>query len=547
MANEWLDMAENDVSVHWASQRFSDILTDSFSTDFELPMTARNLRLLDVWSVLNRGAEPYGDMVACQVMMQGYSSDALLSVTGCTESAIQATVYLANLPVALRKRVRELVHDSDDTIMDFTQRALEGATRQGEANFTWYLTNSSIVRPNVKVSYILEQIAAAANINMPVLSDDYRIIGTSQVVAPYNRRQALLLSWYGGQGEWLKYGQHITNEVDTDNGTVVMNRQARMQLTAFVRPAVITGETNTPVTWLQVRSNGGSWQPVAQLETGAVGTVSITTTPTLTLPADVEWRIYCYGWMGQAFLDCTYYSYNVYDDDYNVKLNFDVNADYSLPTWVTGDTVSYVYFGVMANIPDITVRELLSSLSWMLGQRIEVQPLSVAFTQTDVSKSIQGRILSYEFACDKLGQVTRVESADGGVLASTQLFNTKLADEVTLHKSIFAQLYGAGVWGTVELDLYRDDNGTWVAEDYKGGVAIAKMNISGSGTYYLMPVTEWSMFGVDALQRVCMIEAVTREDLNNTDYAYIDGHKYMLIEGDRDEITGLTTFKGLLV
>ena len=92
--SEWLDMPlDAAVSMHWSGQRFSDVFADEFSTDFELPRTAKNIRLLDVWSVLARQGEPFGNMVPCVAVMRGWQGDGALSIDGMTADGIKVTLY----------------------------------------------------------------------------------------------------------------------------------------------------------------------------------------------------------------------------------------------------------------------------------------------------------------------------------------------------------------------------------------------------------------------------------------------------------------------
>ena len=183
----------------------------------------------------------------------------------------------------------------------------------------------------------------------------------------------------------------------------------------------------------------------------------------------------------------------------------------------------------------------------MMGKRIRVTPFAVELVDADVSKSIEARIDSVDFGCDKLGRTIKIESANGETLASASIDSSKLQDTATLHKSIFARLQGVSAWNIVNVDFYTNNGDGWAAQDYNGGVALAVLTAHSSGTLYLQPWGEWSMLGIDTLRRVAMIDAVTLDEISGCDYVYIDGHKYMLIEGDRDEETGLTNFKALII
>lgn len=535
-------MSKTLVGVHWSSLRFSDAFQDAYSTDFELPMTAKNMRLLDVFSVLSRRGDPYASMVACCVVIDGLSSDGLISVDGVSGELIRCTVYFAQLPTALSEPVTRIVTDNADTIVDFTDRTLEGeSSRVGDVNYTLYQTAGNIIRPNVKLSYLLSRLTAATGINLPSVPDTLRIIGTRQVVCPHNTVQVLDLNWGDTSGEWLRTGQHITNEVGSEGVTVQQNRPARVEISAWVHTAIISGSA---IVALQASEDGSTWT-TRPLQSGGVGTTTHTTLQ-MTMTSQTKWRIQCSGWQGRIVLVCRWSNYAITDNDYDVPLVFDRDADYSLPSWVDEDA-SFVYYGVLANLPTFTARELLSSLAWMMGKRIRVTPFAVELVDADVSKSIEARIDSVEFGCDKLGRTIKIESANGETLASASIDSSKLQDTATLHKSIFARLQGVSAWNIVNVDFYSNNGDGWAAQDYNGGVALAVLTAHSSGTLYLQPWGEWSMLGIDTLRRVAMIDAVTLDEISGCDYVYIDGHKYMLIEGDRDEETGLINFKALII
>lgn len=534
-------MSKTLVGVHWANMRFSDAFQDAYSTDFELPMTAKNMRLLDVFSVLSRNGDPYASMVACCVVIDGLSSDGLISVDGVSGELIRCTVYFAQLPTALSESVTRIVTDNADTIVDFTDRTLEGDSRVGEVNYTLYQTAGNIIRPNVKLSYLLSRLTAATGINLPTMPDTLRIIGSRQVVCPQNTVQVLDLDWGDTSGTWRMVGQHITNETSTDEVMMQQNRPARVEISAWVHTAIISGSA---IVALQASEDGSTWT-TRPLQSGGVGTTTHTTLQ-MTMTSQTKWRVQCSGWQGRIVLVCRWSNYTITDNDYDVPLAFDRDADYSLPSWV-GEDASFVYYGVLANLPTFTARELLSSLAWMMGKRIRVTPFAVELVDADVSKSIEARIDSVEFGCDKLGRTIKIESANGETLASASIDSAKLQDTTTLHKSIFARLQGVSSWNIVNVDFYSNNGDGWAAQDYNGGVALGVLTTHSSGTLYLQPWGDWSMLGIDTLRRVTMIDAVTLDEISGCDYVYIDGHKYMLIEGDRDEETGLTNFKCLLI
>lgn len=545
IAGEWLDMGEAEMSLHWANMRFSDEYLDAYSTDFELPMTATNVRLLDVWSVLSRSGDPFGSMVPCMVMADGLTSDGMLSVDGVTGQTIKATVYLSAIPADLAGVVSRLVVDNTDTIVDFTNRVSEETIGHvADVNYTLYQTEHNIVRPNIKLAYILDELTRATGVTMPTLAEDYRIIGTNQYVCPQNEVQLL----YQRQGILLAnyptYGQHVANVAVPGEAYLRYNRHAVVELSIWAK----TGSAlQGYVGYVERRIGGGSWSVVGNVTLdGTIGNVAHTSV-TLTVDSGHDIRVHTGNWTGDIYIVATHHAYTIGEEDYTIPLAWNSGATYTVPSWVAeSETPSFVYYGMMCNIPQFTVRQLLSSLAWLTGTRIEVLNRVVSLIPADAAEAIDARIDTVDFMTDVIGRKMYIKSAGGEVLAETSVPSDNVADEVTLHESIFASLQGVSDWDIVDLDLYEENDGLWTPVAYDGGVALAVKTTHSSGRYYLMPAIGWGFYGLDALQRVCVIEAVTDRDISNDDFIYIDGHKYIIIDGDRDEATGLTTFRALL-
>lgn len=538
---EWLDMAQSDIAAHWGNMRFTDVFADDYTTDFELPMTAKNVRLLDVWSVTSRDGEPFGDMVNCWVMMRGVGKDARLSVNGISGGAIQVTVYIANFPEVLRGVVNRLIVDNDDTIVDLTKRTMEtAATSQAGVNFTAYLTAYDVIHTNVKVNYLLKRIAAETGITMPTVDDELRLIATRSVVCPQVTKQALLISMAGSSMHYTQYGQHITNEVDADKVVVKMRKSAAVKFTIYAKSGF---NVTTDRLFLQGSNDGVTWGIVGEINRGAHDEV-VTTVINASFGVGAYWRVYSAGWVGSVFIAAEWSRYTITDDDYKVTLNYDDTADYNLPTWVDAE-ISYVYFGTLANLETFTARELLSSLAWYMGKRLEIDINDIALVDADTSTEIQAELTAYRFDSEHLGRSTKIESANGETLTEVTIDNSKLADSVTLHKSMFAKLQPQPLLGgVVMLNLYEKTDGKMSPISFSGSALAIAREVSGVVALY--PADEWALLGIDTLVRVCEVEGLTREDISRYDYVVVDGHRYMLIEGDIDDNTGYTTFKALL-
>lgn len=534
--------AGQDVSFHFANMRFSDVFANSFSTDFDLPLTSNNIRVLGVYGLIDRPQQLFGSLIECQVLTRGENRRGRMQVNSIKNGAVNVTLYMSELPTELSLPLARLIPDTAATIyswLDWESRAYETpSTSRAFDNKTYYDRGDGIpVMPNVKLSELFARIATASGMTIDTGAlADYRLMCSRLVVCPQNQRQIIYYECNNTAMTLQRAGQHITNEVKVDPVDIAtvpaypieINRDCRIYL---VLSAVRSLSDTEIAVWLQ---HNGAWSSVtltsgrAIINATAGDIVAFTSTYT-----------------GSLIVDMTISEYEIREDDYNTKLTLDVGADYSTPSWYTGGG-AYVYIGLMCNLPQLTAKELLSAIGWQIGKIIEVNDMSLTYNQPNRYATIDAEIASYAPQSDALGRVNVIQGADGGQLAKFYVDAVVQAEKV-FHKSPFVTLatalHGDSMqWAVIDL-FERTEPFDFV--DVEGGVLT--LAASNGTTSYLTAPPAVSFLGVDSLAFAMEIEGVTLSDITHLDYVVINSHTYMVEEGDTDELTGMTNFKALLI
>lgn len=534
--------AGQEVSFHFANMRFSDVFANSFSTDFDLPLTSNNIRILGVYGLIDRPQQLFGSLIECQVLTRGENRRGRMQVNSIKNGAVNVTLYMSELPTELSLPLARFIPDTAATIyswLNWESRAYETpSSSRAFDNKTYYDRGDGIpVMPNVKLSELFARIATASGmtINTGALAD-YRLMCSRLVVCPQNQRQIIYYECNNTTMKLQRAGQHITNEVKAepvDIATVPaypieINRDCRIYL---VLSAVRTLSATDIAVWLQ---HNGAWSSVTLTSGRAI--INVTAGDIVAFTST---------YTGSLIVDMTISEYEIREDDYDTKLTLDVGADYSTPSWYTGGG-AYVYIGIMCCLPQLTAKELLSAIGWQIGKIIEVNDMELTYNQPNRYATIDAEIVSYAPQSDSLGRVNVIQGADGGQLAKFYV-DAVLQAEKVFHKSPFVSLatalHGDSMqWAVIDL-FERTEPFDFVGVE--GG--ILTLAASNGTTSYLTAPTAVSFLGVDALAFIMEIEGVTLSDITHLDYVVINSHTYMVEQGDTDELTGMTNFKALLI
>lgn len=541
-----VDIATKDVSLHFASIRFADAIHDEYSTDIDIPMSRHNIALLGAWGMLDR-SQMFGQRINCDIVIDGPQLPGYLQITQISDGYATATLYVTNVPEGMwDASILAGSTDDDSTIFRY-----DGSTDNNHNNDVCklaYPNGGGPKSPNIRVNKILSNISSQYGVTLPTVSSDLALLVTGRKVCPQNKRL-----WMTGSApsahiqnnfSFGKIGQHICINSNDDGSIFTANRFCNISFYLAVRTY-----TTTAASVNLFAKIGGVETAIGSLTSGAIeGNYSYmtivgrnfnngdTVRAIVSSRGNVEVMMYMY-----------VQNYIVSPDDYGEDINYideDVkfSAYGSIPEVTAAsifqiNDVAYQYIGTYCNLEDISVRSLVNSICWHQGKRVSVSGSTVSFVNADVTKNIEADIVSMSPMCDRLGQKTMIAWNGGRDGVSLSLPNRYLEDEVTIHTSDF---YGAGKNGLVP----QYENGTF--KDIEGIPLMLRYNVVGV-FWRLGQPSQINSMGLNEITRVMIIEAKTYDNISDADYVIIDGHKYMIIEGDRDVETGLTEFTAILI
>ena len=219
----------------------------------------------------------------------------------------------------------------------------------------------------------------------------------------------------------------------------------------------------------------------------------------------------------------------------------------------------FAYFGYWQNLPDITVKELMWGSCWADGKKLIQGHLENGWVMEKVleyrnardTAIIKGRIVETRPSSDKLGKDNYIlmngqEKSQAAPVS--HIDNQWLEDTKELHKSPFAySVPRYGQWYCI--DQYSDPEYNSDSGEYK-----CKFNdVSGFAVANAGQLPELCYkFTLNTMDFEKMVQSVevdieTYDDVKDLDFVFLDGHKYMIIEGSTDMKTGFSKVKALLM
>lgn len=291
-------------------------------------------------------------------------------------------------------------------------------------------------------------------------------------------------------------------------------------------------------------------------------------------------------------LDIEYSNYDITDEDYGEELVY-CNRHPSLKQWIPGSegfeehwfdgrtedyhiynwdgslnqsatfSMTYPwrgisYFGYYCNIGDITIKDLYHGLCWLYGLKpVRGMDYLTLVSANDTRELADGEVVEIRPDTDKLGKSTTVSWAGGeGTSVLTNIDNEWLEDEVSRHTSPFAYIGRTGM-GLAKINQYEitgelnsDGETTWDCKytEPEGAVLCVYGQYGRDHRWGLLPPPSIDKMGFNKITQVmeCTIKTYDSE-LKDIDYVYYLGRKFMVIDGDLDLESGLTTLTALLV
>lgn len=271
--NENLDLyEENEISFEWTSFAFSKSVKEPYSTDFTIPKTSTNIRLLGLYNLQDETPFDYQEDYIKGVLIVDEKPNITVNIQVISVSKDEISIFLVEsntLADFLSKNlVKKFAGDADGILID-TEDTI----------FPWYLNTQNDYPSNfIKYDYILSKYdypsiaqtilnmgyspthaqyhqskqmlgvlynaLAPFNLtceNMLTNTDQYNnifMMATNKYVCPQNKKQIIRGSLTPNNRAYIYGGQHITNDisknVDTEKTSFFVNRNCRIRGTITV-------------------------------------------------------------------------------------------------------------------------------------------------------------------------------------------------------------------------------------------------------------------------------------------------------------------------
>ena len=598
----WLDIARQEIDWQWTALRFSDGLPAQYSTDITLPKTDNNVAVLGASGLLDYTSQPLGQRIQPAVLTVGSTvMNIYLQVVAVREGEIDVCLYETRLPEeVLDKNVKDFFVDGWGSIYLWNTNTYPAYPdfRRYMYGMAWS-TPYAQYHPVKKLSGILNSIGSQVHCTMPTVDDELYLMATRKTVCPQNDTQVMEINFSDGEYGNITGGQHIVNDLawswNPDTKTVLFNRKCNCQMDIWVSyekkstvqnnfPFDATLKTpGSPAQTKSVFLQSGS--RVSNVETAHwdVANFYIRTNTTLQFRVN-EYQKYK---ILNAVVVLRFSDYEISDDDYGEELTyigrcprllvhdnllgdeykyFDAstytynfrrnNTTQNYTASFTTPWAGFSYFGYWCNLPDLKLSDLLYELQFITGRRLEKEGNGLLqWGSADNRAEIEGVITEMRPNSDRFGRKNYFKwknQKDAQPL--TEIQNIWLEKEKTLHESVFGYInmkYNSIGW----IDQYSNPEHDEESGEYKCDfneiseplLWYRDVNATpGSENHYIRR-PEMHTMGLEDVTTVMEVTVETYDDVKGLDYFYLDGRKFMIIEGSADVETRKSTVTAVLV
>lgn len=219
---------------------------------------------------------------------------------------------------------------------------------------------------------------------------------------------------------------------------------------------------------------------------------------------------------------------------------------------------SFSYIGFYSSLPKVRLKDFLRGMAWAMGKHLVKDGDGIILSDSGKTAVISGNIREFRPSSTHIGQTTRVLWADGTVAGETAINNEWLESEKVIHQSALERVEKASSHNVAYIRQYTlntetdtDGNTTTEAEFWENdGMVITSdwLNPDNNRTYSLVVFSSLPFYDLGALKK-----GVVEADIStfsfippDTDYIYLDGRKFWVVEWDTDTVTGTTELTALL-
>lgn len=607
LENGCLDVYEQDIETSWVAARFAEGIRDAYTTDITIPKTANNIQLLNASGLLDNPNQLYGSrLMPAALSVSGEPLEIYIQVVEVGEDEITICCFeRTEIESNLNKKFRELVTDDyASTIYDWNDESqTRFPTVYARYNYgTWYAPALAQIHGSQPVQTIMQKIQQQLNITLPVADfDSERIISTRKKVCPWCHTQM-----WEGNANWetmtmeFRGGQHITNDLGWNDGEanqadIKFNRDCSVYFKLWFSWIIDgSGLRDIPV---YIKKNGvimntfildlPSYDNNSQISKVKYFTtaVNIQAGDVITIEPSGRYRMQrC-----SVTVEANITNYYVSDDDYNTDLHY-IGRKARIPLYVQGtdgiatefasfdgdvhrwrinhgNTViigeiilpykSLSYFGLWANMPDVTVADFLFSYAFSKGKKLDFVSgqLRMIPANETIDVGMEGNIDSIRFDSDKFGRTNYIKYAgdEKGDRVSV-IDNIWLENEHTIFSSVLAKTYSFPYGNGGQLlrifQYYPVINDDGDVEDNYTEIDGVVMGVGDwvAGEYIIRPITNYSTMDFETITSITEVDFTTFDArVRNKDFVYYQGRKYMVIDGNINNNTGESRLTMLLI
>lgn len=562
-SNGFIDIGENqEVNLSSTTFRFNGI-RDSFTTDFTIPKTTNNVRILGTYGLLDRTTQ-FEAPVDALLISNGEYIEVEVEVTKVTDTDITLCCFERMWTNEFNDvNIRSFLSDSQSTIFEWNKDSRSKYPiyfRKYNYGMN-YNSNYAQYHPSVLLNRIIDRINLNSQHHLPLVSQNIYAIATNKYVSPHNTIQVIEGKLSDGGILNLRGGQHITNDLDfSGQDYITYNRYCYCKMKIWIywrkRSTVMQDQE------LVLNLNGSPFYhfPIDisiahddNVQEYTLDNLNFNSGSWISFSTDAskfnDMQIVC---------KMVYSAYSITDRDYETELEYigrrprilisegeEIVFDgYVSPSVIPVQTesLSFAYFGLFNNIPDMSVKEFVTMLCWLTGLKPKIIGDGVQLVQPDNTKVISGYVTEKSPVSEFFGQNNFIKYVDDRVLVST-ITNRWLEKEKNL---VDLKLYNPDVEDQYNLICYQYSNPSYDGEysvDYEQtGFCLGDGWWNGT-----LSKVETSSFNLNTISKIMECTIITKEDVKDCDYVVLDGRTYMVISMDVDIENKLTAIKTILM
>lgn len=578
---ELLDVPEQDITMSGKSLRFAEAISDEFSTDIELPRTQRNIAILGVYGLNMRG-QLFGDRLQCFISTDLGNYDGYLTVDNVTEETITITLYWGLLPYeSIDKKINEILTDDNTTFVPYGNHLINsGLLNVGQYDYynSWWALagQAEAVRyplsGAISINNIFSRLGSALGWTFPTVNSELYLIATGNKQA----RNVPTVCVMAGGGKYryqntVQYSPQLGVSYEASPNWSASNHEFYL---------IADQKCTMKIDWYIYENQGVAGELLVTEADGTthlltnsgiqnqwhISTLTITVAPNAVTKLNfshlmLKSHVLKFTPSGMVNTDK--------DDPQPLDLVGRMASDYSAAAWASCPQQPLCYQGVIQNLSDLTVRELLTGLCWYLGKKISTTGKTMIFRSAYEEKDLTGKatLTEWEPIYDGFGRKNYTDWAGcteaklkEGANHRELLFEmdcNRLEMEVCqqvlpfFRGAMYADNNGTTLGCTIPQWKWDSTDGgqTWTAsaEDIDKPALVRVYYSSADGEYIAAspdPIQGLDIENTDAIKYVTF---ETYEPMRGYDYLIIDGFRVMVTEWETDENTGQTTGKGLIV